>query len=274
MNSPVARCCNCNGESFVVESGYNTCISCGTVISTDLNENACSFDHTPTHSIRTTYTRIKRFKSKILGGLNRNLHHTIDQEIFSLLKERLDTRPVSPEQFLDHLSSLEIGRRKPYIHVVYYFEAIYKVRLPVIPQEELEKIANLFHEIFFANDRLKLERPTFPMATLLRLIVDNFEFSLKTQLVARFAKRLRCERRRRRYRLMFQKCCRFIANDARTREVFRNLRRKTSGADLAAGPEHNAPEFCLQTWKSLCDREGDAARREERDFRTPENHGY
>ena len=254
MNFQPERCCNCGGEKFVVDSGYNTCTLCGAVKSIELNENACSFDHAPTHSLRTNYTRIKRFKNKILGGLNRKLHHTLDDEVLQLLKERLDPKnPVSPEQFLDHLSSLEIGRRKPYIHVVYYFEAIYKVQLPMIPEKEEKQIANLFHEVFFANDRLELVRPTFPMATLLRLIVDHFEFSLQTQLIARFAKRLRCERRRRRYKKMFLKCCDFIANGDRTKEAIESLRRKDKGgaAQLEAGAECDLADFSLREFKRL-----------------------
>ena len=246
MNQAPRKCCNCSGEQFVIEDGYNTCISCGTVESSELNENACSFDHAPTHALRMNYSRIKRFKTKILGGLNRRLHHILDQEVFDKLKNRLDpARPVSPEQFLDNLTSLEIGRRKPYIHVVYYFEAIYKIRLPVIPQHEEEQIARLFHEVFFANDRLKLMRPTFPMATLLRLIVDHFEFSLQTQLIARFAKRLRCERRRRRYRELFFKCLSFIDKDDRTKAALQGMHRKkggreAGGAEVGQGPSSHS----------------------------------
>ena len=259
MSLAPERCLSCHGEHFVIDGGYNTCMSCGTVKSNELNENACSFDHAPTHSLRTNYTRIKRFKTKILGGLNRKLHHTLDMEILNLLKERLDPeQPVSPEQFLDHLGSLDIGRRKPYIHVVYYFEAIYNVRLPIIPPHEEAQIAIMFHEVFFANDRLQLVRPTFPMATLLRLIVDHYEFSLQTQLIARFAKRLRCERRRRRYREMFLKCSSYIANGDRTKGAILGLRRKKGGdgrdIEVVARPEDNLANFDLQELRCLSQR--------------------
>ena len=158
---------------------------------------------------------------------------------------------MSPEQFLDHLTSLVIGRRKPYIHVAYYYEAVYKVRLPVIPENEEKQIADLFHEVFFANDRLELVRPTFPMATLLRLIVDHFEFSLQTQLIARFAKRLRCERRRRRYKKMFEKCCAFIANGDRTKRAISGLRRKKKEATMVEGVPGDLANLCFSKFKGL-----------------------
>ena len=59
---------------------------------------------------------------------------------------------------------------------------------------KLMQMIAIFKEIFFASDRLKLPTPTFPMSSLLRLIVDHFEFSVATQTVVRFARRLNGER--------------------------------------------------------------------------------
>ena len=273
---------------FVIDAGYETCIACGNVHRVELNENACSFDYCPTHSLRTAYSRIKRFTNKILGGLQRKLHHKLDEEVFHLLKERTPEEPVSPEQFLDHLTSLEIGRRKPYIHVIYYYEARYKVALPKIPEHEEMMIGALFREIFYANDRLQLSRPTFPMATLLRLTVDHFEFSLATQLVVRFAKRLRCERRRRRYTKMFEKCLLYINKDERTRGAIQGLRRKKvafggsggrgeeaggGGAQMAPCASHHIghERFSRQSISDAC---RDAESRKKRNVRSQQNDGY
>ena len=285
-------CASCKGDVFVIDAGYETCVSCGNVQRKELNENACSFDYCPTHSLRTAYSRIKRFNNKILGGLQRKLHHKLDEEVFHLLKERTPEEPVSPEQFLDHLTSLVVGRRKPYIHAIYYYEARYKVALPKIPEHEELMIGALFREIFYANDRLKLKRPTFPMATLLRLTVDHFEFSLATQLVVRFAKRLRCERRRRRYTKMFEKCLLYINKDERTRSAIAGLRRKKVAfggvggkrggqcEGIEAGGTQMAPctthyigneRFSRQSISDAC---RDAESREKRNLQFEQDNGY
>ena len=283
-------CSSCGENIFVIDAGYETCVACGSVQRKELNENACSFDYCPTHSLRTAYSRIKRFNNKILGGLQRKLHHKLDEEVFYMLKERTPEEPISPEQFLDHLTSLVVGRRKPYIHAIYYYEARYKVALPKIPEHEEMLIGALFREIFYANDRLKLERPTFPMATLLRLTVDHFEFSLATQLVVRFAKRLRCERRRRRYTKMFEKCLLYINNNERTRGAVAGLRRKrvaarrggkaaeeddggTGGTQMAPCETHylGSERFSRQSISDAC---RDAESRTKRDLQFEQDNGY
>ena len=200
-------------------------MDCGAVLGRELDESNCGYHEVPTHSITPTYTRMKRFKCKILGGLQRRLYHKLDSDVLSLLKERFD-HIVPPETFLDHLLSLDVGRRKPYIHVAYYYEAIFNIKLPMIPAHEEAQINRMFKEIFFASDRLALPKPTFPMSSLLRLIVDHFEFSLETQTVVRFAKRLRCQRRRRRYLKMFLKCCAYIYKHERTTSAIKGMRRK------------------------------------------------
>ena len=233
----LASCSICReNTNTVVENGWHTCMGCGAVLGSELDQRNCSFHEVPTHALRATYTRIKRFRSKIIGGLQRRLNHAIDEEVLGLMGERFPAKtPVPPEHFLEYLGSLIIGRRKPYIHVAYYYEALFGVTLPCMPAYEEKLICRMFEEVFFATDRLKLERPTFPMSTLLRLIVDNFEFSLKTQLVVRFAKRLRCPRRRRRYQEMFARCCEYITKHERTYGAIKALRRKTP-SEVAEGP--------------------------------------
>ena len=86
---------------------------------------------------------------------------------------------------------------------------VFECKLPVIEKKEEDAI---FVDIFYASKRLKLERPIFPMTTLLHLIVEHHDFSEKTRYVARFGKKLRCMKRQRRYAQMFQKCIAYIKN--------------------------------------------------------------
>ena len=96
--------------------------------------------------------------------------------------------------------------------MIYYYESIFNVDLPKIPDKELNLINKIFAEVFYASKRLNLPRPTFPMSMLLRLIVDFFAFGEDTQYVVRFAKLLRCPCRRRRYKMLFLKCLLYLIN--------------------------------------------------------------
>ena len=102
-------CSTCReNTNTVVENGWHTCMGCGAVLASELDQRNCSFHEVPTHALRATYTRIKRFRSKIIGGLQRRLNHTIDKEVLGLMRERFPAQtPVPPEHFLEHLS----GRR-------------------------------------------------------------------------------------------------------------------------------------------------------------------
>ena len=189
---------------------------CGQIARRQLDENATSFDHAATHSIKIEYTRITRFTKKIMAALQRRLHHNIDKTVRDLLAEMFtDIDRPSPERFIDAVSVIRLDRqrRKPYNYVIYYYESIFNVELPKIPEHELTLINKIFCEVFYASKRLNLPRPTFPMSMLLRLIVDFFDFSEDTQYVVRFAKLLRCPCRRRRYKALFIKCLLYLINN-------------------------------------------------------------
>lgn len=252
-----SECRTCKHQRVVIDSGYKTCVECGVVVGRELDESNCGYHQVPTHAITPTYTRMRRFKCKILGGLQRRLFHKLDQEVYLQLKSRFD-HIVPPETFLDHLLSLDIGRRKPYIHVAYYYEAIFNIKLPLIPAHEEALINRMFKEVFFASDRLQLPGPTFPMSSLLRLIVDHFEFSLETQTVVRFAKRLRCQRRRRKYRKMFLKCCSYIYKHERTTSAVYGLRRKE--ANIHACTLDEITSFSIPQCVSKCRGNGEGAK--------------
>lgn len=253
---------------MVVDSGYITCTSCGSVQGQELDESNFSYHDSPTHALAPSYTRMKRFRTKILGGLQRRLYHKLDQQVYSMLKERFE-HIVPPETFLDHLLSLETGRRKPYVHVAYYYEAMFNITLPFIPEHEERLINVMFREIFFASDRLNLPGPTFPMCSLLRLIVDHFEFSLETQTVVRFAKRLRCQRRRRRYKEMFLKCCDYIYKHERTTGAIQGLKRRR-GAEVATSALDEAASYTIPEGIPICSGSREGA--EERHVRYQQDH--
>ena len=66
-----AACSTCNNNQFVCEAGYRTCMKCGVVAGPQLDSDATGYQNVPTHSLKICYTRINRFKTKILGALQR-----------------------------------------------------------------------------------------------------------------------------------------------------------------------------------------------------------
>ena len=122
--------------------------------------------------------------------------------------------PSSPERFIEALTRIHTGKRKPYIYLTYYYEVVFGVELPRIPATEERILNDFFSDVFYASKRLDLPRPIFPMTTVLHLIVDRFPslFTDATRYVVRFGKKLRCAKRRRRYRHMFRKCIAYIKN--------------------------------------------------------------
>ena len=160
----VCSTCNSPDSSFVIDAGYITCTSCGSVAAPQLDSDATGYQNIPTHSIKLAYTRINRFRTKILGALQRRLNHKVDLEVLALLKAQFDT-PPTPERFIEGLTQIELSsnRRKPYMYVAYYYQYIFNVELPHLPAHEERLINRFFAEVFYASNRLALARPTFPM---------------------------------------------------------------------------------------------------------------
>ena len=101
-------CSTCGDHShIVVENGWHTCMMCGEVLGQNLDQRSCSFHAVPTHALRPTYTRMKRFRQKIMGGLQRRLNHSLDMEVLGLhrrplkkkesKKQRKKSSPKRPE---------------------------------------------------------------------------------------------------------------------------------------------------------------------------------
>ena len=243
-------CTICEKMIFVCEDDFWICVNCGGVQSRQLDSDATGYQNTPTHSIKLAYTRINRFKCKILGALQRRLNHKVDTEVLDLLRLEFKT-PPTPERFIAGLTQAELNtkRRKPYMYIAYYYEYLFNVKLPVIPTHEEKLINRLFREVFYATNRLALARPTFPMTTLLRLIVFTFQFSPETTYITRFAKGLRCAKRRKRYRDDFEKCLRYIIKHGGRTEIHKIVRRREIRVSESAIYETGRTE--LSPWVDL-----------------------
>ena len=62
-----------------------------------------------------------------------------------------------------------------------------------------------------ARERLEIDGPNIPMATLLRLLVEEFEVE-SAELPVRFCRVLRCRARRQKYEEQFRRCLTYIKN--------------------------------------------------------------
>ena len=103
MTSNVCTTCNAE-EQFVVEQGYETCVRCGAVRRRELdvnntayythgngdNNNNNNHHHYP---LKNPYTRIKRFRKKIMGALQRRLNHDMNLGVLALLKQQFARKP-------------------------------------------------------------------------------------------------------------------------------------------------------------------------------------
>ena len=82
-------CTTCNAENcFVADQGYQTCTMCGSVQRRELNVNQTGYYGSTYHyPIKKPYTRINRFRKKIMGALQRKLNHDINDKVLRLLRQ-------------------------------------------------------------------------------------------------------------------------------------------------------------------------------------------
>ena len=208
MQNPSHRCCD-EADHFVLDNGYMTCVWCGKVGRRELDVSNTAFGNIPSR-LKTNYTRTGRFTNKIMGALQKRHHHNLDAKLLTFLRSA--SKCATPEDLLLCISQWERcprGDRKPYIFAVRYWEALGGSVKSISAREE-KFICNIFHEIFFAAERLHLERPRFPMTTLLQLIVEEFATSREANYLIRFTKRLRCQIRQARYTDHFKQCISYI----------------------------------------------------------------
>jgi hypothetical protein len=201
-----AHICN-----YVVENGFNVCVSCGQVGPAALDVRNTSFAHWasgPPQRIRTQYTRTGRFVNKIIGALNRHVSHYPHPNLVTHLRKR---NAKEPEEIIEGIRTWVTSvPRKPYVHATTYADAL-GCCPPQISLKDMTRIRVIFDEIFFAHVRLKFTGPNFPMTELLHLICETFCMDEETLHVVRYAKRLRCETRTLRYREMYMQCLEYIA---------------------------------------------------------------
>jgi hypothetical protein len=192
---------------MVSEEGYHVCMRCGVLGPRLLDVKNEAFDSFARSRLRTPYTRARRFRSKVIGALNRTLSHCVSGELLKWLT-RGGNCPESPEALLLAIRSWKgvPGAPKPYVHVVHYAEEVWKSKIPRMSRVDETRINTIFDEVFFAHHRLGFVKPNFPMTELLHLIAEFFELDPATIYLIRFAKRLCCPVRTERYRHMFVKC--------------------------------------------------------------------
>lgn len=203
MLCPNSTCCKCT--SFVIDAGYSVCVSCGQAAARALDSNITCFAQ-QVALLRVSYTRRSRFEKKILAALLGRQHHTIDVD---LLRHIESSGASTPEAFLAAMGTYESKLRRPYIFVTKYWQATNRA-IPVLGLDEEKFIVSMFDDIFFSWERLNLENPQFPYCTLLRLIINHYNCSSEARKLLRFARVLRCEKRRARYAMCFEKCLRYI----------------------------------------------------------------
>jgi hypothetical protein len=203
---------------MVSDEGYHVCIRCGVLGHRLLDVKNEAFDSFSRSRLRTPYTRARRFRSKVIGALNRTLSHCVDRDLLKHLRGCGDRccgagstgstpAPESPEALLLAIRSWKgSGLPKPYVHVVHYAEELWKSTIPRMSRVDETRINTIFDEVFFAHHRLGFVKPNFPMTELLHLIAEFFELDPATIYLIRFAKRLCCPVRTERYRHMFVKC--------------------------------------------------------------------
>lgn len=218
----------------VSEEGYHVCRFCGVLGHRVLDVKNEAFDSCAARSrLRTPYTRTRRFRSKVIGALNRTLSHCVSGELLKWLT-RNPNPPESPEALLSAIRSWKgdgSGSPKPYVHAVHYAEGVWKKKIPRISRVDETRINTIFDEVFFAHHRLGFVKPNFPMTELLHLIAEFFELEDDTLYLIRFAKRLCCPVRTERYRHMFVKCvARCVATGKIDAVKFKCRSRKLSDA--------------------------------------------
>ncbi len=187
------------------------CVECGVVTTRDLNTSNTSFSQRFSSLGQKRYSRKKRFNNRILGALQRRINHSLDLQLVRYLKQCHRRASLnSPEELLLRMSEYR-SPRKPYLHALLYWTEVTGEKVELMTKEDEHFISMWFDEIFFARNRLAFPRPRPPMATLLQLVVQEFDLKDVKYLV-RFTRHLRCPARSRKYHEQTQKCFAYITN--------------------------------------------------------------
>jgi hypothetical protein len=216
---PVSPCCE---APWVVDNGFKCCCQCGAVASRELDVNATCFQQSVSKLQTSQYTRTGRFSQKVVGALLGTTNWTPKPELMVYLNScRARNLASDPEQLLNCVALYKTQTRRPYMHATTLWRNMVGTpKIPKLRQSDAQFICDVFTEIFYVWSRLDFDRPRLPMGQAIILIVDTFEMGEAAQYLVRFVRKLKCQRRRKRYATLFLKCCHCIRNDRHRRQRF------------------------------------------------------
>ena len=223
-NEAASLCSECGcSASPVTDSGYECCPGCGTVVRRELDVNHMSFLQSVSKLHTNAYTRTARFSEKIVAALLRKTCYKPRPNMILYLNSCKRANQINePEDLLLAIANYKPTARRPHMHATSLWEATVGTEpLPQLAESEERFIKLLFEEIFYVWTRLNFARPRLPMGQAIVLIVKTFKLSSEAHYLVRFIRKLKCDKRRARYALLFKKCLEAIINDEHRRERFR-----------------------------------------------------
>ena len=197
----------CCTKPLLVRDGFLVCTECGKMHRQHVTPQMISFtqNFAPVHA---SYSRSKRFRTKMMAALRLQMHYTLDKSLVSWLKNAESEGTLkTPEDLLFHIAQYPVSKnqRRPYLYAMYYWRALGK-EIPRIETQELDQLCQEFDCIFFAFRRLNLPKPDFPYAYLFRKIVETGAYSKDVVMMTRFVRKLQCQVRQKRYHELYLKC--------------------------------------------------------------------
>ena len=197
----------CCTKPLLVRDGFLVCTECGKMHRQHVTPQMISFtqNFAPVHA---SYSRSKRFRTKMMSALRLQMHYTLDKSLVSWLKNAESEGTLkTPEDLLFHIAQYPVSKnqRRPYLYAMYYWRALGK-DIPQITTQELNQLCQEFDRIFFAFRRLNLPKPDFPYAYLFRKIVKTSAYSKDVVMMTRFVRKLQCQVRQKRYHELYMKC--------------------------------------------------------------------
>ena len=199
--------CECWPFTPHIDGGFSCCVSCGAVAKRELDTRCSSFAQN-TAPLHNSYTRCKRFVTKIMGALLCRVSCPIDLKLLEAVR-----RCSTPEETIVAIAKhvADDDARRPYLHAVAYWVAAGKdITFP--GPREVAYYVRQFDHIFFARARLRIPCPNFPYLTLLEFIVEDHHASASMRSIMQFVRKLRCQRRRDKYAHQYQMCLAYIKN--------------------------------------------------------------
>ena len=196
----------CCDEQLKPLDGFMVCTICGKTHRHHFDTSLASFSQS-FYPTTPTYSRKRRFEKKLLAALTCKSFYQVDLDIIKFLKPM---KIISPEELLTALAKYpKKQRRRPYMYITYYWQALGKTR-PTPSEREIQLIISEFDRIFFAWQHNNFKRPEFPYSYLLHKIVNDgstaSSYGPAVKYLLRFVRVLRCKKRKKRYDDLFKIC--------------------------------------------------------------------